>query len=144
MGVLKNENSYINNVQQYEQSSEIKPVSNYYLFKDAQNWQDYYSVLELEKKIDSIIIESEYFNLYRSVDKISSEDAIAIYFYVKERIQFKEVLPSNIMLFVLLMEILGVRIKNVFAYVPVDEEIIFRRELKDANLEIISGLKPLF
>jgi hypothetical protein len=130
---------FIVGVSQGETAGELKieDARNNFVYQqylESRNWHEYYDSIKLHKSIDTYIKESKYKHIYESFDKIKFEDAINIYFHIKERVKKEQLIESNIYVFVTIMYILSVNVTLAFSYVPLDEKYLFNQELENKKL----------
>lgn len=104
-------------------------------FKESHDWINYIGDLEMEKKIDAVIRDSKYVNVYESLSKIGNEDALEIYFYVKSKLKNELKYKESFYLFLMLIDILGINHIYIFKYLPFDEKMMFKEELLKMNLK---------
>lgn len=111
----------------------------YQQYLESRNWQEYIDDKNIDESIDREIRNSKYRPIYESIEKIKFEDAINIYFLIKESIKRNNLLDSNIFIFVRIMDILRINVNLAFAYVPLDEKLKFNEELESKNLILLKN-----
>lgn len=134
-----NEKEFILGVSQGEAIGElrIEDYRNNFVYQqylESHNWHEYIDSKNLDESIDNKIRNSKYKPIYETVGRIKYEDAVNIYFYLKEIVKKEHLIQSNIYLFAKIMDILGVNVNLAFSYVPLDEKLSFKKELGIKNL----------
>lgn len=103
-------------------------------YMEHKNWQDYFFDKQLDEKIDSVIRNSIYKEVYESGGIINSSLAIDIYYYVKNKLKKEFSYHAEFMIFFKVMFILGVKINNIMGFIPNEEIEHFKTELNKKGL----------
>lgn len=137
----KDKAEFVPGSQQGEQLKALVPNGEnnnfiYRSYKESQNFHEYHQHKDIQEYIYNAMVNSNYSQMFLSMEPIPVDSAIEIYFGIKDSIKKQFYVTSTVYILVSVMDALDVNMTRVITYLPVDERNVIRQELKLKNLII--------